>query len=344
MVLNGGQGWTMVPLESENVVWIKTHQRYNPFAPYPSMNTVHEFERAIQRAVGWKAIPQWPPLCAAASERLRARYPRLYQRLRLPLVAGPGKWLFAILMGIYDIEKTIPYFFSRCRKAIYLFDAWEHHFERLRTVIRQHGIEAVFFSARQSWERFPAPDGVATWWLPEASGAEEYRPAPYDQKDIDVIEFGRHFEPYHAALAPACAPLGIRLTAAGSGGQVLFAAFADFADALGRSKICVCFPSSLTHPERSGSISTMTHRYLQAILSKCLIVGRIPEDMVELFPFSPVVEADLKDPAGQLKSILSRYESYIPLIERTYRHVLDHHLWDHRVGQIRNLLSRIERP
>jgi hypothetical protein len=326
-------------MDDVNLIWIKTHSRYNPFAPFPSMNTVHEFESAIEETTSWPMVRQWPPACARISQKCRERWPSQYGRTRVPFITHAGAWRFAILMGIFDIDKTFPYFFSRGLKAIYLFDAWEHHFELIQRVIRQRGIQVVFFCARQSCERFTAPPGVRTFWLPEGTGSELYHAAPYEKKDVDVIDFGRRFEPFHAALAGAAERLGIRLLSGSQGGQVLFPDFRLFADALGRSKICVCFPSSLTHPKRSGTISTMTHRYLQAMLSKCLIVGATPDDMQELFPYAPVVEADLSDPAGQVRSILADYGRYVPLVERNCQHVLHNHLWDHRIRSIRSLLG-----
>ena len=49
-----------------------------------------------------------------------------------------------------------------------------------------------------------------------------------------------------------------------------------FIDGLARSRVSICVPSSVTHPERAGDIETMTIRYLQSMVSKCVVLGRAP--------------------------------------------------------------------
>jgi len=83
----------------------------------------------------------------------------------------------------------------------------------------------------------------------------------------------------------------------------------------------------------------MTIRYLQSMIAKCLVVGCIPEDMKELFDYSPVVEIDRNDPVGQLDALLKSYDNYRPLIERNYREVLEKHDWKHRMIEVDRVLS-----
>jgi hypothetical protein len=126
-----------------------------------------------------------------------------------------------------------------------------------------------------------------------------------------------------------------------SDNQLLFNSDAEFKEGLARSKISLCFPANLTHPEKSGGINTMTTRYLQSMASKCLVVGSMPDEMKELFEYTPVVELNLENPASHLCNILNDFSSYIPLIEKNYNYVQEHHTWFNRWGMIKRHIKKI---
>jgi len=84
----------------------------------------------------------------------------------------------------------------------------------------------------------------------------------------------------------------------------------------------------------------MTLRYLQSIVSKCLIVGSLPYDMRRLFDYNPVVEADLNNPEDQILDILRNFPDYIPLIEKNYASVIAQHQWSSRMETIRQHLQQ----
>jgi hypothetical protein len=69
---------------------------------------------------------------------------------------------------------------------------------------------------------------------------------------------------------------------------------------LANSKISICVPSDITHPERTGNISTITNRYLQSMASKCLILGKLPHDMLHLFDYNHIIEIDEENPVLQI--------------------------------------------
>ena len=98
--------------------------------------------------------------------------------------------------------------------------------------------------------------------------------------------------PVADALA-APPPLGLRMPLA-----------AGFGDA----KVSVCFPSSTTHPQRSGSVETATHRYFESFASRCIVVGRAPAELVDLFGYNPVVEADTR---AQRSSLFASWSNHM---------------------------------
>lgn len=82
----------------------------------------------------------------------------------------------------------------------------------------------------------------------------------------------------------------------------------------------------------------MTQRYLQSMVSKCLVMGHAPKEMVSLFGYDPVVEADMDNPVGQLLSVLDNLDAFIPLNEMNYRSVVENHTWTKRWQAIASTL------
>ena len=61
--------------------------------------------------------------------------------------------------------------------------------------------------------------------------------------------------------------------------------------------------------------------------------------MVDIFGYNPVLEIDPQNPVQQLNHVLSRYDDFIPMIERNYNEVLAHHTWTMRWAEITHLLT-----
>jgi len=235
---------------------------------------------------------------------------------------------FAVVCG-GDFAYCLPSAIFSNRNYLYMFDHWPHANEILIDWVRLFSINKIFFSALQSAELFNQSLGEERGiWVPEGIYPKRYELFSYHQKSIDVVEMGRRNEDYHGKIAPAL-------------NQCSYNHFFGRTpvNPLPKSKISICFPSAVTHPERSGYISTMTLRYLQSMISKCLIVGEAPYDMKYLFDYYPVVEADTDNPGDQLVYILRNFGDYIPLIEKNYQTVMEKHLWSNRMEIIRPYLQ-----
>lgn len=77
--------------------------------------------------------------------------------------------------------------------------------------------------------------------------------------------------------------------------------------------------------------------------SKCLILGKVPDEMRHLFDYEPVVEIDMNNPKQQLQEVLDRYLEYIPLIERNYAFVQRNHQWQNRIDLMQSCLVDFEK-
>jgi hypothetical protein len=208
---------------------------------------------------------------------------------------------------------------------------------KLLSAIKAHDIRLIFLSSRQATERLNAISNgrFACYWVPEGIEVERYRSKPMSQRRIDVLQLGRRWREYHCRIEQFCRANGIVYRYATKPYDLIFPTATDLREGLADSKISICAPGAITYPQRSGDISTMTWRYLESMASKCLVLGRAPLEMKDLFDYNPVVEVDLNRPEEQLLELLNDLPRYEELIERNYDYVRRHHQWTNRIAKMR---------
>lgn len=241
---------------------------------------------------------------------------------------------FSLLMG-GTLESLIPYVFFSNANYVYMYDAWPKFHNEIIKKAKKTNIKTIFFSSYQVTKLFNKLDsGIKGIWIPEGIKFEDYNFVPFDSKEIDILEFGRKYDVYHDKITPVLKANNYLHFYEKQRGDVVFKSRVDFINGLANSKISICIPSNITHPERAEGISSMTLRYLQSMASKCLIVGILPDEMKLLFDYQPMIEIDIENASSQILDILANYESYFPLIEKNYIEVQKYHTWDIRLEDI----------
>ena len=74
--------------------------------------------------------------------------------------------------------------------------------------------------------------------------------------------------------------------------------------------------------------------------SKCLVIGSMPKEMIELFDYCPIIEVDFNNVGNQILDVLNNYEDYFPLIEKNYLEVCRFHKWENSLDDIFNIISK----
>lgn len=262
--------------------------------------------------------------------RKLACYPSLF-KLRLKFGNQAAVNFVSMISG--DFRLLIPYAFTTKLNFIYMYDVWPRFHRWIFPLLDFFNVRYVFFSSKQVLENFNqnySDVKCKAIWLPEALSVKDYQFKAVKERAIDVLEFGRMYYEYHDQIVAPLAALGKHHIYRKPDMTLLFPDKATFTNALASTKVVICVPSSITNPERSEYISSMTLRYLQAMASKCLIVGLLPSDMEELFGYNPIVEINMADAGNQLLEVLAHYEDYQALIEKNYEHVIRHHQWENR--------------
>ncbi len=246
---------------------------------------------------------------------------------------------FIVMMG-FDPMQTIPFFLGNGKKYVYLFDAWPKTHFQIIYFANEFKVNYIFLTSSMSAELLNQYKTRCKFiWIPEGISEERYKYYSFSEKSIDIIQFGRKNNLYHELIKNEMSGNNITYLFQENNTKLLFDHHNDFSDALAKSKISICFPSSITHPERAEGIETMTIRYLQSMLSKCLIVGNAPSEMIEMFGYNPIIEVDMNNPVKQIMEILNNYSEYWNLVEKNYESVLKNHTWSSRWDQMEKIIN-----
>ena len=238
----------------------------------------------------------------------------------------------------YLFGKTFPYFgLSYETRAFWTYDVWEPGFDTFERLVREAKINLLMlssFQATQHFRRRRIPD-CEVHWVPESIDPSRYLARPWSERTVDILAFGRPHLRYHARIAAECVRDRINYVF-----QPNYPTFQDLAQGLANAKLCVCFPSSVTNPESAGMVSTLTMRYLEAMASRCLLIGEPPAEACKLLRYNPVVEVDWSDPVGQIKLLLREADAYQPLIEKNFVEVNDRFHSRSFVARVQRLVAR----
>lgn len=289
-----------------------------------------ELRRALLNSSGVESA-----YCGKTRARLLAGLLKLRSRFSLRNKGiAPGKvTYFSVLMAGIGLSRSPQFLFAKNR-AVYLFDCWPEHRESICRYLSEAGVQDVMINSQRFVSEIESMGlNLRAHYVPEAVDTEAYSVLPFEGKDIDVIEFGRKHSDYHRRI---CESLE-------SNNRKHHYGVIDTRDAfvekLARSKVSICFPRTMTTPGLNPEFEFFTMRYLQSIASNCLVVGKAPADLIKLFGYNPVIEADLEYPEEQMEAILDNFDTYRELIERNRKTLCANHTWQHRAADILAILA-----
>lgn len=320
-----------------------THTRLDGFVsvaegiPHVSGDTVAALERGLAAA----GVPR---LRSPVRNRVFKRLLRFIADAGLlvpPGRAAPGRPAVIVpLMGKQDAF-LFPWLYTRSIVP-YIWDCIPAEYGKWATMFERLDIRCAAFSARTPAQHFAQlmPDRHFLW-VPEAVELAPFDPSrPLHLRSTDVLEFGRRYGKFHAAVRDALATRSFRHRYERKPGEIIFPTRADFVAGLADAKITICFPQSLTHPERFGNVETVTARFFESMASGCIIIGEAPAELVDLFGYDPVVPVDWTDPAGHICAMLDNIDSYAELTRRNLATMGAKGNWQ---GRMQTWLGELER-
>lgn len=217
-----------------------------------------------------------------------------------------------------------------------VWDCWPCYFDKMCAWMKKNNVQTAIFTSSQVAtfikEKFPSMNILAiTEGLDEkgyySSGSIRYR-------KYDILEYGREID----NVVKYSLPDPVKYIHGKVNGKNIFSS-QQLYDALAQTKIVMSFPKSMTDPEESGGIETLTQRYWEGMFSGALLVGHAPQELVDLLGYNPVIEADLKNSNAQMMEILEHLGDYQPLVDRNKEMAMKYGRWEYSMQRILSFLQ-----
>lgn len=257
-----------------------------------------------------------------------------------------SKALLIASNGGMILQNAFPYF---CDYKIVpmLWDVWPHSWENIYDNIKRFNITTVFVTVRSFSEKLNHDLNIHAHWIPEGIETSYYqRGEDLDRRGHNILEIGRKHPEYHAMLE-SMKNYGLldnyQTSKTNQDGtldpkDLAFPNFLDLTSALPHYKVMVTFPQCDSNPQRAGELETLTQRYWEAMLSRCVMIGRAPKELIDLIGYNPVVNVDWAQPAEQLQAVLNHISDYQDLVNHNYRVAQAKAGWSTRIETIINEL------
>lgn len=220
----------------------------------------------------------------------------------------------------------------------FLWDVWPDKIAPLIRFVRRNKIRTLFCTSSQVVEILKSSlSGVDIYWIPEGIKVDAYPKGDnLKNRPVDILSYGRQMIPVTDKLRDLA--LSEKLNVLFREGDAhLFSTFDDLVNGLQSSKISICYPQSVTHPERAQNIETLTQRYWEAMLTGALLVGHAPKELIEVCGYNPVIELG-DDSVKVVRDILSNIEDYQELADKNRKCAEEKAGWDKRMPEIMEIL------
>jgi hypothetical protein len=202
----------------------------------------------------------------------------------------------------------------------------------------RHKIRTAIFTSRMEMEEMQkrCPQ-VKMLWCPEAVDATLYKKGkPLAERTINLLEFGRSNERVLGKISidnHVCTYVN---------GKFIYSN-EELYEAMGDARITVCLPKSMTHPDIAQGIETLTQRYWEAMLSRMVIIGHAPKELIDICGYNPVLELpnDKEQINTFILNIISNIEDYQELVDRNRQTALEKGLWSIRMKDVVKWLDNI---
>jgi hypothetical protein len=216
-----------------------------------------------------------------------------------------------------------------------MWDCWPQFHTKMFIWFKKHHVRTAIFSSSQVAELFkqkiPDLNGL---WCPEAVDTEKYNKGiELNQRKIDVLELGRI-----SGLLDKINITDINYVCTKRGDRIIYSE-QQLIEIMSGSKICITLPRSITQPSVACNIETLTQRYWECMLSRMVMLGHAPEELINLIGYNPVVELDIEHATEQVQDILAHIEDYQSLVDKNRETALKMGDWSVRMQEVMKWLK-----
>ena len=212
-----------------------------------------------------------------------------------------------------------------------VWDCWPKQVESVAAFFRKNQVKTAIFTSSQTADvfrnLFPQMNVLT---ITEGIKIDLYSPGNVlSDRKIDILEIGRKDGNFFKTPLPE----GINHVKTGNFART-FQSDEEFRAALADTKVTVTVPRCDVNPETAGNIETLTQRYWECMLSRIVMVGRAPKELIDLIGYNPVIDWDGNDASPLVSDILGNIGKYQDLVNRNYETAKEMASWEMRMKDI----------
>lgn len=217
----------------------------------------------------------------------------------------------------------------------FFWDVWPDNIEITFKWLKRNKIKTAIFTSSQVADlvkkRFPK---MNVMWCPEGIDIDTFKQGKtLSNREVDFLEYGRNID----NVVKYSFKNIIIIRGQKNGRNCL--SYKDLLAYMQDSKIVAAYPKSYTNPELGGNVETLTQRYWECMLSRMVMVGHAPKELIDFIGYNPVIESDLEHPNEQLHDILSHIEYYQELVDKNRMTALNLGSWKMRMEELMKFLN-----
>lgn len=225
--------------------------------------------------------------------------------------------------------------YARYEIIPFIWDCWPCYFEKVCAWFKKHNVRTAIFTSSQTAERmreqFPE---MNIMYSPEGIDTSRYSAGkPLAERCIDLLEYGR-------GSGLNIEMDGMRLIRTKKDGKYLYSN-EQLIEVMGDAKVTIALPRSITEPEKAGDIETLTQRYWENMLSRIVMVGHAPKELVDLIGYNPVIEMDADHLNNQIIDVIAHIGDYQELVDKNRGVALRLGDWTLRMKHLKIWLSNL---
>jgi len=202
----------------------------------------------------------------------------------------------------------------------FVWDCWPFLFEKMAKWMERHNVKTAIFTcaetARLMKERFPQ---FNIMHCPEGIDSSSYKKGKQlKDRKYNLFEFGRPLFKYvnidHVKYDNLCD--NVKYLRTGSLKKRL--SDEELYEVMSDSQVTICYPHCITEPEWCDGLETLTQRYWECMLSRNVIVGHSPQELIDFIGYNPVIEAGFNDDdlSQTVKYVIDHIEKYQELVDK----------------------------
>ena len=277
-------------------------------------------------------------------------FPSLYSKVESRLIfVQPVSLYFDANISVLTNE-VVPF----------IWDCWPCFYDKMTKWLKRHKVRTAIFTSRQEMEAMKRKcPHINMLWCPEAVDAGRYKEGKMlKDRTIDLLEFGRAsgifgmiksaqvyenecievLEPNSSSIVNPMNNINHICTKVN---ESFIFSDEELYSAMGNAKVTICLPRSITHPDEAQGIETLTQRYWECMLSRIVMVGHAPEELIDIIGYNPCVEISdkLSDVSMQIIDVINHIDDYQELVNKNRDVALEKGDWKDRMESVSVFLS-----